>query len=634
MKRFLFSLCAAVALTASASDYASTMYIKGAWDGGSWTWQKMTTIQDGVYSYDTTWADNTGFNTSTSSSGSNYLWFPKADIKGYDKSVITDGTNVRLYHSAASNTMSVSKVDAGIVVMLLSTIAPSAGDEVSVDVYSANIAGDVTLTVSDPEGNAVGESAAFPYTFTVSSSGDYTLYASATDTDGSAVAETLTLTVAAAPVTLGFTPTSDELKRCYHEDPDTRDITFLFDCSTWGKKASDISSLYVRGSINGWTSDDASKMTYDSSRNLYFVTVPYETAKRPGNSGQPEYKFYLNSNYLSTYSGFPSDYIFKNADNNMIVIFAADDIDAIRANSATANVIKKPSDFDLTTEEGQMEIANFRVVPGTKYLIRTYHPFKWSRDFSTEPYRMKYAAELAAKYEVKSDIVLSGDETGTLTSWTVDGTTYKESIPDYYNEMISGDHVLYVGKGYSTPSYNEVYYNSTGDKLANWINETVAFINSDSHEVPMTIHCRLGTDRTGVFCAILGALCGASWDELVYDYELSNRLGTQEFRGGALLRYAFETMLGVTDITDVTDLPQAVANYFINRGAITDADVETLTDKLNGIPSAVTALSADDAAAPVEYYNLQGIRIEKPATGQPVIRRQGNTAQKIIYSHL
>lgn len=490
----------------------------------------------------------------------------------------------------------------------------------------------MTFSITAPDGTQVETFSSYPFTFTVTQSGDYTLYAKATDAnDGSTVDETLTLSVKSAPVTLGFEPTLEEIKRCYHEDPTTHDITFLYDCKTWGKDASSISSIYVRGSLNGWSSNSNSKMEYDSERNLYYVTVPYRTAKRPGNSGQPEYKFYVNSNYQSPYSGFPSDYIFKNADSNMIVIFAADDIEKIRTNSSMANVIKKPEDFDLTTEEGQMEIANFRVVPGTKYLIRTYHPFKWSRSFSTEPYRMKYAASLAANANVKSDIVLSGDETGSLTSWTVDGKTYQETIPDYYKNMIASDAVLYVGKGYSTPSYNEVYYNSTGDKLANWINETVNFIISDSHEVPMTIHCRLGTDRTGVFCAILGALCGASWDEVVRDYELSNRLGTQEFRGGALLRYAFETMLDVDDISEVKDFPKAVSDYFVNRGALTHDDINALYTKLNGGSSSIEMIPENDINDSVEYFNLQGVRISQPYTGQLVIKKQGNTVTKMIF---
>ena len=35
-----------------------------------------------------------------------------------------------------------------------------------------------------------------------------------------------------------------------------------------------------------------------------------------------------------------------------------------------------------------------------------------------------------------------------------------------------------------------------------------------------------------------------------------------------------------------------------------------------------------DAEAEVEYYNLQGIRIDNPKSGQIVIKRQGNVVSK------
>lgn len=43
-----------------------------------------------------------------------------------------------------------------------------------------------------------------------------------------------------------------------------------------------------------------------------------------------------------------------------------------------------------------------------------------------------------------------------------------------------------------------------------------------------------------------------------------------------------------------------------------------------------STLGQDDANAPVEYYNLQGVRINNPAAGQLVIRRQGNNVAKIV----
>lgn len=51
------------------------------------------------------------------------------------------------------------------------------------------------------------------------------------------------------------------------------------------------------------------------------------------------------------------------------------------------------------------------------------------------------------------------------------------------------------------------------------------------------------------------------------------------------------------------------------------------------ISSGINAIAPDyvDENAPVEYYNLQGIRIANPAEGQIVIRRQGTKSEKIIF---
>ena len=48
--------------------------------------------------------------------------------------------------------------------------------------------------------------------------------------------------------------------------------------------------------------------------------------------------------------------------------------------------------------------------------------------------------------------------------------------------------------------------------------------------------------------------------------------------------------------------------------------------------SGVDGIEADlvDENAPVEYFNLQGVRIDNPAAGQIVIKRQGAKVTKTI----
>ena len=55
--------------------------------------------------------------------------------------------------------------------------------------------------------------------------------------------------------------------------------------------------------------------------------------------------------------------------------------------------------------------------------------------------------------------------------------------------------------------------------------------------------------------------------------------------------------------------------------------------KVAGLSSAINSVADDtvDADAPVEYFNLQGIRVANPSKGSLVIRRQGTKVTKVIF---
>lgn len=376
--------------------------------------------------------------------------------------------------------------------------------------------------------------------------------------------------------------TDADRAKCFIDDPENKQVTFIFDPKLWNYNGT-ISTAYVRGSFTGWGNYDYCKMLYDPD-GFYYLTLSYEQVKIPGNSGQPEFKFYINGSYPGGDKSFvPEGYIFMNGDQNHIVVFSDDDFEQIKANSKIANYVRPLSEFDLTTEDGQMEVSNFRRVPGTRHLYRCYHPFKVSRaGYASELPRMQYVQELSAKYGIKSDIVLSGDETGSLTTVTINGQSYKEFIPEYYQAIIDRNSVLYVGQNNSTPSYNVVYYSPESSKFGIWMKEVAEFIADDNNRAPFSIHCRLGTDRTGVFSAMLAAICGATWQEIAADYQLTNRLGIKEFRDYHLLQYSMQRMLGVENINEVENLSEAVCNYFISNNYITAEQIEIIRKKLIG----------------------------------------------------
>lgn len=377
-------------------------------------------------------------------------------------------------------------------------------------------------------------------------------------------------------------PTDFDKQKCYIDNPKEKTITFIFDLPTWD--ISGIEAVEVRGSFNAWESDGRFKMTFDN-RNFWFVTLPYTDVRIPGNSGQPEFKFVTNG--TDTQDGkrlfVPDGYIFKSTDRNHILVFKEDDLDAIKANSDIANTTKAIEDFDLSSEVGKQAISNFRAVPGTSNLFRSYHPFKVSKpESSTEIERLHRLTELATAAGIKSDICLSGDETGSLTTLSVAGTPYHEAIPPYYQSILDNNSVLYVGASNTIPSYEIAYYQSGSPLLGEWVREIVNFIINDKHQTPFLIHCRLGTDRTGVFCAILAGLCGAEWKDIAADYQLSNNMGTQEFRDYHLLQYSLQKMLGTDNIDGIDNLQASLSDYFTKNGFLTAKEINALKEKLNG----------------------------------------------------
>lgn len=82
---------------------------------------------------------------------------------------------------------------------------------------------------------------------------------------------------------------------------------------------------------------------------------------------------------------------------------------------------------------------------------------------------------------------------------------------------------------------------------------------------------------------------------------------------------------------NVITMPDASLLFAFNNysnGSILTAgkDFKVTLQEVTGIEN----ITADDENAPVEYYNLQGIRIANPEAGQIVIKRQGSAVSKVL----
>lgn len=166
--------------------------------------------------------------------------------------------------------------------------------------------------------------------------------------------------------------------------------------------------------------------------------------------------------------------------------------------------------------------------------------------------------------EVKSIISVSGQY----------GSPPKYTVSEYVQAIVDGKHFFS-----SEPSYESVYYESDLAEFRNLIKGVVEFIINPEHDAPFLVHCKIGTDRTGVVSAMIAALCGASWEEICVDYQKSNEAGIEEYRSTKLLQYSLENMLK-TKITDEVNLKTVISEYFINGGYLTAEQIDALNAKL------------------------------------------------------
>ena len=464
----------------------------------------------------------------------------------------------------------------------------------------------------------------------------------------------------------GETFLTTEKNNCFRLNDDLRQITFIFSTSRTRFVISplNLQKLYVYGSISNWSQSDPDyQMAGFSADGCFYVTLPYSAIERTGNGGQPEFLFkvyHVNGNSYVTQS-WPTlaegceDYLTFNSNGwKQIVAFNDDDVEDLAQRKATALYIRPLADFDLTDRMDQERISNFRRVPGTVHLYRSYHPYHSSRSsFDTERARLEWVAALATEVGINCDIALSGNlesEDGNAT-YTVSGTTYTTTIPDYYREIIANHRVLYVGKQNGhTPSYDHALYYTDQSRFAEWIQEIVRFINDEDHPVPFQIHCHLGADRTGVFSGVLAAMCGASWDDIANDYNRISDLQISEYRHSNQLRHAFYLLTGFDPlilpsgpdaeptIYTATTLEEAIASHtaysggkalyqypevgtvlptlqeaisalFVNGGYLEEGEIEACAAKLRGDqldPTGVIDIQTDETVSHVRKVMKDG----------------------------
>ncbi|MCQ2310354.1 MAG: tyrosine-protein phosphatase [Paludibacteraceae bacterium] len=388
---------------------------------------------------------------------------------------------------------------------------------------------------------------------------------------------------------------TEEKNRCYAISPKDSTVTFIFSTSNkrFNIPESDITRVYVYGSITMWSEkNEPYRLNRLSDDGCLYRTLPFSMLDKIGSSGQPEFIFWVQKKDGSEFAAhhnagwgdyFDKRYLFVNNSENMVVAMPGDDINEIYERCLYAQHTATLSDFNFSSTSDQLRIANFRRVPGTRNLYRSYHPYSPShQQYETEERRLHYVAKCAEKAGIRSDIALSGDETKSVgKTYTCGGKQYTVTMPDYYQKIIDNGNVLYVGtRNGHTPDFNTALYESDGARFAEWIQEVVEFILDDAHPVPFEIHCAIGADRTGAFSETLGALCDATWDELARDYSATSEMRIQEYRHINMMRKCIKNMCGVDPATNPS-FNEAVKRHFIEGGYLRQSQIDSLKLKLN-----------------------------------------------------
>lgn len=451
------------------------------------------------------------------------------------------------------------------------------------------------------------------------------------------------------------------IRDCYMVDSVNRTVTIIFTpdsipmCSYDSIPLATFSDSIKYVSIYGPMTDYAYRRPayYLDERGedgSYYHTFTYEEVERPGNSGQPEFTFIIDMKDDSTYFYIWPDTVGEHAVDKRLMFYngipcvmltmpgglhyLTTDRNELYQRSLIAREIRPLSDYNLADSVDQHRISNFRSVPGTLGLYRSYHPFYPSMYQETEEPRLYWVGELGAQKGIKSDICLTGNmESHAGKYYHYEEDSFLITIPPFYQAIIDSSRVCYVGGGGGL-SVAECYYRTESALVAQWFAEMVRFINDTSHPMPMLIHCAIGADRTGMFCALVEALCGQDWPTIVTDYMATGDMRVQTYRHPNRLRYGLIRMTGLDPAAcTAAQLTAAIRHHLVETmGVLTHAEIDQMVQRLTTpIPTALESVSIGVDTQMEVYYDLLGRRAKTKQPGVVIrIDAQGGCTKRVV----
>lgn len=324
-------------------------------------------------------------------------------------------------------------------------------------------------------------------------------------------------------------------------------------------------NLYLIGSFTNWLILEEFRM--EKIGEEFVLEKNFEELNKIGNSGYIEYFFGNEYGKLKFDLSYPKGYYFNNQANkdfNYLLLpldINKNQLEEIISNNEKSFIIKnKPEDF-----KDYEEFTNFRRINGGQIdrniLFRSYHPVIPSRADNDELKdieftRQQVLLDLLEKFGI--NIIINLSETEVKLKEYMNNMSF-----NYYKKLYLDNKVYSVPMSYETVyfmSSENISFNSGELGFQDGINKIIKIISENKG--PYLVHCRLGSDRTGVVSAFLQLLMGATKEEIKENYLKTNSLGIGEFRSFNLLEFSLKKAFG----ENVFNNRDCVLNYLMNIG--------------------------------------------------------------------
>ena len=223
--------------------------------------------------------------------------------------------------------------------------------------------------------------------------------------------------------------------------------------------------------------------------------------------------------------------------------------------------------------ESDEAYANFRAMRGGNLKDDMF--FRSSSPYDTRNDRADYTDDVMEKEGIGAILNITDEEKNVIEALGSD----KFNSP-YFKKLYEDGKVL----------FSKINANYKGEEFKKKLGEGLKRL-SDYDGEKILIHCYEGKDRTGFVCALLEALAGADYQEMVDDYMLTydnfygvNKKDTPE-KYETILQLNFEDMLrtiaGVDKSANLktADYRTGAVNYLKDCG-LTAQDIESLLDTL------------------------------------------------------